>query len=206
MATEILNFETEVEHLLDDSLLVGPQDGVFIQGSNFEAGKLELFLNTWELSGLPYRIWEYTDHIEFTRKEGLPETADHPWLERGRLFGERGDLHLRRDNDCFSWHFIGAFDPSLDPGIWEVRDFWAAHPDVRLRRTSDTALLWGQHRGQTGDGRDYWQDDRVGWADLTYPHPPADSNKSKRVEIHYTAFTANDQIAFVWWKGLRDHG
>ena len=86
----------------------------------------------------------------------------------------------------------------MPPG-YGAKDFWGENPDVVFRQRDESALLWGAYKEESGR----WQEDRVGWADLTYPHP---GTKEQRLEIHYTVFIDGGQVAFVWWKELKAHG
>ena len=77
------------------------------------------------------------------------------------------------------------------------------NPEVQLRQHDESALLWGDYKEALGR----WQEDRVGWANLDYPVGPAEAKKEgKRVWLHYTVLSDGGQIAFVWWKEVKDHG
>ena len=183
---------------------------VAIWGGKFNADDVETleqrlarFLTSWDWAAcaMPYRIWEYAHRIEFTRRDTpLLMATEHHLLERGRIFGSGGDLSLRRDSAYFHWHFIGRFTPLLRAAEWQAQDFFTTHPNCKFRQHDESALLWGEPRGQK-NGVNYWQDDRVGWADLVYPHASTD-----RLKICYTIFTDGGQAAFVWWKELKTHG
>jgi hypothetical protein len=180
-----------VANLIDPAREVGAAQ-VEIWGGRCDRVDLADFLQSWSPAsrGMSLGIWEYTDGIQFrdsgTDKERLP------WLERARLFGPGGDLSLRREGEEYLWHFIGTFPPPVAGG----RNFWEGRGEKKLRRNAASALLWGHNEA----GERKWYEDRVGWADLSYPHDPA-----KRLWLHYTEFTDGGQVAFVWWKELGDH-
>lgn len=196
------DFEREVEKLVHAPLLGGQNtQGIAIWGGQVAAIKLKDFLAAWDLRAMQYRIWEYVDRITFI-EAGV---ADYDLLERGRIFGEGGHLSVRRDDDEFLWHFIGNFKGANDaalPGEFEKRDFWQEQPEVRLRCRDEEALLWGEYKETLG----CWHDDRVGWADLSYPAPIEARKENPRVKLRYTVFTQDGQVAFVWYKELKNYG
>lgn len=206
MPAEALDFKRAVEKLVTDPFIT-KDSGIAIVGGELKAGDgetleqvLERFLRAWDLSNMPYRIWEYVRRIEFTTK--LPDASEYSLLERGRIFGTGGDLSLRRDGDRFLWHFIGP-KVTTPPTGYEDKDFWDENSNVQLRQRDESALLWGDYKEALGR----WQEDRVGWAKLDYPISSAQARKQgKRVEIRYTVFTDGGQVAFVWWKEIKDHG
>lgn len=201
MPTGTLDFADAVKQLLAAPLL-HKDNGPVIWGGVFQAAALEAFLAAWPLTQMPYHIWEYTHRMTFVR-DAPPEPPDIARLERGRIFGEGGDLSLRRDGGCFLWHFVGQRN-TTKPAGFAVSDFWVDSPDCKenpnftLRANNEHALLWGDYK--TALGR--WQDDRVGWADLNYPLSAA-KHQGQRAEIHYTVYTDGGQVAFVWWKELK---
>jgi hypothetical protein len=207
MPAVALDFKEAVEKLVTDPLIT-KDSGIAIVGGELKAAQGETleqvlgrFLQAWDFSNLPYRIWEYVHRIEFTLNT-LPNASEYSLLERGRIFGTGGDVSLRRDGDRFLWHSIGPKVTTLPTGYGE-KDFWDENPDVQLRQCDESALLWGDYKETLGR----WQEDRVGWAKLDYPISPAQARKQgKRVEIHYTVFTDGGQVAFVWWKEVKDHG
>ncbi|MCK6561904.1 hypothetical protein HUU39_05745 [candidate division KSB1 bacterium] len=208
MTRDAIDFQDAVEELLGDPE-IGKDDGVAILGGVLEAKGGETlehaaagFLKPWDLARMPYRIWEYEHRITFTE----PEVAEWSLLERGRIFGEAGDLSLRRDGKRFLWHFIGQPQPATPK---DAQDFWKhspecqANPDFKMRRRRklDVALLWGEYDAT----RKRWHDDRVAWAKLDYPLDieQQTENNGTRVKIAYDLFTDRGQIAFVWWKEIK---
>jgi len=163
-----------------------------IWGSECAEANLLAFLAAWDLSEMPFRIWEYASQIDF-RCGTLPDNIS--LLERGRLFGEGGDLTLRRDGPDFFWHFIGRPE-THPPANYKSEDFWNSNTDLTFHRWDETALLWGERK----NGAARWLDDRVGRADLVYPVP----GEWKRVQLRYWTFSHAGRTAFFWLRGLEE--
>lgn len=146
------------------------------------------FVKGWPLAQMPYRILEYADRIQFERGElKLPSREDIALLERGRMFGEGGDLELRRDGNLFRWRFVGKGGITPPKG-YDARNFWDTHQDAAFHCYTETALLWGERDS------DRWYDDRVAWADLRYPV----NGEPERVQVEYKAYSRAGQVEFVW--------
>jgi len=161
-----------------------------IWGGRCAEGNLLAFVQQWPINQMPYRIWEYASEIAFER-DALPQTV--ALLERARLFGEGGDLELRREGAEFAWRFIGP--ASVQPPIGNGgQDYWADHPGETFYQREETALLWGKRNGSR------WHDDRVGAARLEYPVPAEWS----RLQIHYKTFSRAGQVEFAWFSGLSE--
>lgn len=220
--TSAFDFKQAVEQMLENDPLIDKDSSIAIYGGEFVADKLSDFLGAWDFTAMPYRIWEFAHRISFTREE-QKTVADSvrqnsALLERGRVFGANedltvgGDLSLRRDENRFLWHFIGASSDTLTESLDKLReaqftvsDFWQENPACRLRRGDESALLWGDYKGDYEGGS--WQENRVGWAELNYPiNESAAKSQGQRVEITYSVFTEEGQVAFVWWKELKQHG
>lgn len=173
------------------------QDQLAIWGGRCgtEADVLQL-LQKWPKrdEAMPYRIWEYSDRIDFEEKK-LPQDAH--WLERGRLFGPGGDLEVRRDGDRFYWRFVGRAGARPPDGSFHALNFWTqTEPGTRFFHSEDRALLWGERR----EGFDHWFDDRVARARLNYPW-----DKEGRVQVKYRTFSRAGQVEFVWLLGLESY-
>jgi hypothetical protein len=137
---------------------------------------------------MPYRIWQYVDHIVCEEKT-LPERMD--WLERGRLFGPGGDLTIRRDGERFYWHFVGRPDIQPPQGHFGSENFWeqAGEAGATFMCREQHALLWGERQA----GFDLWFDERAGRATLRYP-----LDETGRVRIKYQTFSRAGRVEFVW--------
>ena len=190
---------------LDDLLvqvkhpLVGQKD-LSIWGGTCSESTLLDFMGHWPLAQMPHRIWEYTDRIEFEQDEQdkqdkTPSPNEILLLERGRLFGEDGDLELRRDGDLFRWRFIGK-DGIAPPKGYDAQDFWETHDGVTFHCYQETALLWGERDGS------HWHDDRVAGADLRYP--VGDDGAPERVQVEYKVYSRAGRVQFVWLTKLSE--
>jgi hypothetical protein len=162
-----------------------------IWGGTCAESELMIFLENWLSHNMPFRVWEYVSEICFQR-ETLPKTSN--LLEQGRLFGEDGDLTLRRDGSNFRWYFVGRPDVQPPDGCI-AENFWEQYPEVAFYCCEETALLWGER--QNGGVR--WFDDRVGHAELDYPIDPS----WNRPRLYYRTFSRAGQIEFVWFHGLK---
>jgi len=163
------------------------RDHLTILGGICAENDLSAFLQQWDLTQVPYRIWEYVSEIVF-EKDTLPQNV--ALLERGRLFGPGGDLELRRDGATFAWRFIGPAGVRPPAGGYNAQDYWESDPQAMFHQHEETALLLGRWNCQM------WAEDRVGAARLNYPAT------SKRVQIHYRTYSRAGRVEFVWLIGL----
>ena len=167
------------------------KDDLSIWGGRCAEGDLLAFLNGWDLSRMPYRIWEYVSDIRF-EKDTLPN--DIVLLQRGRLFGEGGDLEVQRDGEEFAWRFVGPSGVRPPAGYDnEKNNFWHRHPDLAFHQYEQKALLWGEGQGEQ------WFDNRVAGAELVYPEITG-----QRVQLHYKVFSRAGRVQFVWYTGLSE--
>ena len=176
---------------------VGKEQLAIWGGKCSETQVLDLVQQWPTLDRMPCHIWEYCSDITFDR-DAWPE--DVQLLERGRLFGEGGDLSLRRDGDHFRWWFIGPAGV-IPPG--GGKDFWQANPGVTFHEYEGTALLWGKGKqAQIGDETVWWWfDDRVARAKLCYPV----EGQPGRVQIEYRIYSRAGRVEFVWLMGLSEY-
>lgn len=198
---ERINFDELISHLDDPTRQYGPQaQPLTVLGGLCPVDSLLDFLTAWQVpgDGMPYCLWEEVSCIRLLEK-ALP--VEPRWLERGRMFGPGGDLTLRRDGEAFRWWFIGPAGVIAPVGYGAVHDFWSDEhqKDLILHRHDDTSLLWGTWTGQDKDGRDFWREDRVAGATLTYPGV---SGQPERVQVQFWSFTVGGELAFVWLRGL----
>lgn len=156
--------------------------------------ELLTLVNTWpDRVKMPYRIWEYTDHITIGKED---EPEGYEWLERGRIFGVGGDLSIRRDGEGFRWWFIGlqgteppeTFKKSGTPYFNGERK-----GDLFCENTDNKAMLWGNREKDKA----FW-DDRVAGASIDYPV----DEHATRAFIEYTTYSRAGQVVFVWMKKL----
>ncbi len=191
---ELVAYVTNADHYRDATRFA-------VWGGECSADQLPVFLKGWNLpnANMPYCIWETMSEMRF-KAQTLP--ADVAELERGRVFGPRGDLSLRRDSERFLWHFVGekGVNPPAEFDKAE-NDFWQAEPDAQFLMTEDTLLLWGERKDQ----QPRWFEDRVARAKLTYPIA---GTPSGRAQVRYRAFTRAGQVELVWFMRLEEvqHG
>jgi hypothetical protein len=168
------------------------QERLAIWGGMCAEDALSDFLAGWSLEQMPYRVWESTDRIDFEKDTSVSNVA---LLERGRLFGEGGDLDLRRDGAVFRWRFVGT--PTIcppEPYNAKENNFWAHHPEATYHCYEESALLWGERKG------DRWHEDRVAAANLDYPAP----DDAERVQVRYRVYSRAGHVEFVWLTGVSD--
>lgn len=165
------------------------QMNLTILGGQCNESNLIEFLKKWDMIEMPYRIWEYASEIDFG-KNPLPQNV--VLLERGRVFGPRGDLMLNRNEAAFVWRFIGPGDIQAPAGTYGMRDYWESHPNVKFHQYEEAALLWGQWNGKR------WTEGRVAAAILCYPMV------GQRIQLHYKVFSYTGQVKFVWYTGLSE--
>ena len=163
-----------------------------IAGAECTEGKLLEWLGDLDLTEMDFRIWEFTDHCTIGH-DGPPETAK--WLERARLFGEGGDLDIRRDGSRFLWRFVGKGKYAPDGERLDLPTGDEINP---VYRRVQTALLWGERK----EGQSQWFDDRTAGADLTYPV----SGAPARVQVRYCEYTRAGRTLAVWLQGLEPYG
>ncbi|MEW6664391.1 MAG: hypothetical protein AB1512_04115 [Thermodesulfobacteriota bacterium] len=167
------------------------QSDLSIWGGQCVESELPAFLRQWPLEQLPYRIWEYASELIFEQGT-LPQNA--ALLGRARLFGEGGDLELRREGVAFAWRFVGPAGVQPPAGDYGAQDYLATHPGVAFHRREETALLWGEKK----EGQ--WVENRVGGAKLSYPGLLA----WQRVQVHYRTFSLAGRVEFVWFTRLSE--
>lgn len=187
MSEQRISFQELVQKVVNSGEY-GKND-LSIWGGYCGGGDLPDFLQGWSLDSMPYRIWEYPSEIVFELNT-LPSNGT--LMQRGRFFGEGGDLELRREGAAFRWRFIGLAGIVPPAGNYGVQKYWESHPDVWFHRYKEKALLWGKWNGQQ------WRDDRVGSARLAYPA------SGERVQVHYWVFSRAGQVAFVWYTRLSE--
>ena len=162
-------------------------------GGRCSESNLEGLLEEWNLAEMPFRVWEYCSEIVF-EKSTIPR--NFALLERGRVFGEGGDLMLRRNGIDFEWRFIGSAGIAEPNADYEPQNYWKTKINVTFHKKEETSLLWGKWNG------DQWIEDRVGAAKLDYP--VKNLEKEKRLQLNYKTFTHDGIVAFVWFTGLSE--
>lgn len=188
MAEQKLNFLD-----LPSRRTVCSRANLMIVGGTIEEAKAPAWLNQWELQSLPWRLWEEVSALKLEKNTSLP--LDFALVERGQLFGEGGDLTLRRDGAIFRWHFIGPENAKVQKTS-DMLNFWDQPSATVLHCVAQKAILWGVWRPELGR----WHDNRVGWANLQYP---AELNGKDHVYVHYDEYLESGRVAFVWLRDLQ---
>jgi hypothetical protein len=191
---EAIDFHVLVEQMRSSQ--VGKNDLAIWGEACAETEALDLVKHWPTVAQMPYRIWEYCSNIVF----GRDISANVQWLERARLFGEGGDLSLRRDAKGFHWWFVGPIGSCLPDGF-QGKDFWKAESDAKFHECKEAALLWGKggmHQAEGEQKRWIWFEDRTASAQLCYPV----DGEPERVQVDYRTYSRRGRIEFVWLTGL----
>lgn len=179
-----------ISTLLDEKKI--KQKDVYIQGDTIRENELNSFISSWDFSGMPFAIIETLKEMNFTKdlfaKEYIFKPED---VERTRIFGEAGDLDIRRHETVFVWRYIGRVSP---PAGQQGMNFWNKNSDTDFFIGEKQALLWGIYHERKGA----WHDDRVAKALLSYPV----EEKRGRVKLHYKTLSQKGCIQFVWYTGI----
>jgi len=132
---------------------------LLIWGGSFQEAELAEFIKVWEGSQahFSWQMWEAVSRFDLVRSRSqtvLRPPAGNRFddIERIRLFGNKGDLLIRRDADWFAWRFIG--DPVGDgEAAWpmlikkyEMKDYADSHGDNLFYWQDVSYLLW--HRDE----------------------------------------------------------
>jgi hypothetical protein len=165
------------------------RDELTILGGQCAESELLKLIEYWDLASMPFRVWEYCSEIIF-EKDTLPNNL--ALLERGRVFGEGGDLMLRRSDKGFSWRFIGPAGIREPAGKYGMQKYWIKNQDAIFHQDQKKAILWGKWNGER------WVEDKVGAAKLNYPA------SGQRVQLWFKVFSYAGQVEFVWYTGLSE--
>lgn len=181
------------------------KDELMIVGGTISEAKVINWLR--EFKGMPWRVWEWVNDFRLEHESltpAFPLAIRLSALERVRLFGDGGDLTVRRDGALFRWHFIGpsgAKKEAIIPAGWQsCHDYWdrKENESQKLTCSEQKALLWGAYNQELGR----WYDNRVGFAHLEYPLADVESllqeDKKGHVYAYYREYLDGGQVAFVW--------
>lgn len=113
---------------------------------------LQSFLDAWGSysSFFTWGLWESASRFDVENRNGqhkiAPPADQLVHVERVRLFGEKGDLDIRRDVEQFYWRFIGDhFDPSTikpDLSAFAPRDYFEQNGEAGFRKLEKSYYLW----------------------------------------------------------------
>lgn len=180
---------TKINKLLNEKRI--SKDEIQIWGGEIKEKELQGFIKSWNFSDMSFVIIETFKEITITKNSGniniKPEI-----VERIRIFGNAGDLDLRRDSSCFRWRYIGRNRP---PSNITTESFWEKNPDKKFFLEEKEALLWGKYN----QNMKLWHDDRVARAKLSYPV----NGNPERVKICYKTLSEKGCVSFVWFTELK---
>ncbi len=185
-----VDFKELVEKVLEPKI---GRDTLTILAGLCQEKEMLGFLQQWEIE-FSYRIWEYASEIVFEKNEE-PAKINVALLERGRLFGNEGDLSIRREGTSFSWLFLGAVGTQAPKGSYNTQDYWSKdnnHKVEKFHCYPEKTLLWGEWNGRQ------WHESRVAGANLIYP------SAGKRVQLEYLIYSHAGQVIFVRYTGLNE--
>lgn len=197
------------------------KDNLAVWGGQFVASRWPQFLDQWQkqwpVGETRWGMWEFVSGFQIN--EGAPPAAEQfPLLERAELFGKSGHLSCRRDESLIYWHFVGCKTIEV-PSDYGNQSYWKEdeHGSEEFFKREHHMLLWGERVKDGDEWTDSWFDDRVGWAELKYPHvdkpksdnvenqPAAAKKQNQRVQANCWQFTRAGQVAFVWLTGLSEY-
>ncbi|WXG41607.1 MAG: hypothetical protein WED07_12730 [Candidatus Freyarchaeum deiterrae] len=184
------DFSKKINDLLEENRI--SKNDIQIWGSEIEENSLQQFISKWNFSNMPFTILETLKEIIIKKNFDFSKIPSNQ-VERIRIFGQDGDLDLRRDTNRFIWRYIGNNNP---PKNTNGEDFWKKNPDKKFFIEKKEALLWGRTYDPK---RSIWQEDRVAKARLSYP-VKGNSNFAK---IHYKTLSEQGVISFVWFLEIK---
>ncbi|MCI0396951.1 MAG: hypothetical protein L0322_18700 [Chloroflexi bacterium] len=180
--------------------VVGTEE-LHIWGGQFSENSALAFLDAWQDALGRQMTWRMVEEVsDFYVQQVGPGDSTLPCepfqLERLRLFGEDGDLEIRRDMADFHWRFIGEAAktwPALDGETFPYQDFWKTpwpSPPV-FREVEQSYYQWRL------------QDDRV---TNTWSH--GTGLPVEGVVLRQKHYLDNGRVAFVRYVGFMEekHG
>jgi hypothetical protein len=166
-----------------------------VWGGEFDEKELTVFLQAWDDTPEGYFSWAIVEEVSrfYVLAIRKPEQATPPrpaLLERLRVFGEQGDLDIRRDGDTFRWRLIGAESPNW-PTLagFQPEDFWQFVPETKpvFREVAKNYFQWRPHDQRVSD---QWRGDTT-LAD-------------KDIVLEQRQYLDNGRIAFVRYVGFKE--
>ncbi|MEM3563792.1 MAG: hypothetical protein QXR19_11215 [Candidatus Jordarchaeaceae archaeon] len=184
------NFSDKIEKLIGAERI--SKNDIQILGGEIEENDLQRFIEKWDFSNMPFTILETLSGIIIEKKFDLSHISSNQ-IERIRIFGQDGDLDIRRDANHFLWRYIGRKNPPKDIN---AKDFWNENPHKKFFVEEKEALLWGR---KYDPNRNLWKDDRVAKAKLSYPG----KGSSDFPKVRYKALSEKGVVSFVWFLEVR---
>lgn len=167
-----------------------------IWGGEFKADALNDFLSAWghALKKLTWRMVELVSSFDVKRKD-QDLFDDENDVERLRLFGEQGDLDIRRDGNRFYWRFIAEnMDEWPDLGVYleEDGDFFAVNPKHQFQVVTKCYYQW---RGG---------DDRVGLDLSSYFPQYKHGQGAPGIDLKQEHYLVDGRVVFVRYVGYEE--
>lgn len=169
------------------------KEQLVIWGGDFASDQLPTFLAQWgdTLARLMWHI--VVQPSKFLVLRSSPPPTQPEQINRLHLFGETGDLLIRRDEDRFFWRFIGLRSADW-PQPDDADDFWVDHANTSFIAVESSYIQWRKGDDRTGlDLSDYFPDIEGG---------DTDPNIVLR-QVHYLD---QGRLAFVRSIGLEVEG
>lgn len=166
-------------------------------GDGQSENRLESWLQQWGLSTLQFAILDRVSSGLCIQPTTDLAAIDDDNLLRLNIFGESGDLLLRRDEELVLWRYVGLAIP--DTAVHDGE----AYPST-LHFDADenqSALLWGEYT----PARESWYEGRVGKAKLDYPVAATKAGQRVLSRAHVVRDSDNQIVAY-WTYNLEIHG
>ncbi len=171
---------------------------LFIWGGQFHnepPARLEQFLQAWQADGSLVFRWMMVEEVDefYVKPASLPNLiAQHTLLERARLFGEAGDLDIRRDADTIHWRFISeahAAPPALPAWVNAVPFPWDERENQSFARHEQCYYQWRQDNQEQRVKRNWLEDSSLAETGLM---------------LRQVQYLENGRIAFVRYVNIEE--
>ena len=190
-------FKKDLESLADSLKTIEVGRDFWVLGGQIAAAQEQAvhgFLDAWSASDTRM-VWAVVDtlrEMRLGRWDVLRALAlsSFATLARVRIFGEGGDVTLRRDDDTWRWHFVGN-QTALPVSVGGTSLLDGSR---YFLETDKNALLWGKM--QNGARRE----DRVAAANLDYSGAPM--SEDQRLTVVYDEYAADGAVQFVWFRNI----
>jgi hypothetical protein len=126
---------------------IGPED-LTIWGGQLAEADLARFLDVWQPAVDWGRlVWLMVEEVSrfYVQRAAGAGWPDVEQVERLRLFGEGGDLDVRRDEAVFHWRFVGETAgalPTMDRQHFPFQSFWDLNPDNHFYEVEECYYQW----------------------------------------------------------------
>lgn len=171
---------------------------LFIWGGQFHnepPARLEQFLQVWQAENGPAFRWMMVEEVDkfYVKPASLTDLiAQHAFLERARLFGEEGDLDIRRDADTIHWRFISethAAPPTLPVWANAVAFPWNERENQSFARHEHCYYQWRRDGNEPRVKNDWLEGSNLAETGLVLR------------QVHYLE---NGRIAFVRYVDIEE--